>query len=284
MEQPNEDPIQSIDDNQNTCIVSNERIDVSTPKVVFIVPYRDRKHQYEVFDNHMRTTVLKDYQETYYKIIYVHQNDNRVFNRGALKNLGFIFVKQLYPETYRNITLVFNDIDTTPNKSDIIPNYETEKGIVKHFFGVLFALGGIFAINAGDFEDINGFPNYWSWGFEDNLLYQRVQSSGLTLDRSVFYYIKDTENISQGQNGTFRTLNRMEFDRYIRNVSEGIDSLYSIEGKYDPVSGFVNVTKFLTGYDHQPYHDVVYDITKGNTPFKVGFSSRKRCKMNMVTF
>jgi hypothetical protein len=79
------------------------------PKVVFIVPYRDREQQYHFFSRHMKY-VLED---TDHQIFYIHQKDDRNFNRGALKNIGFILMKQKYPD-YQNITFVFNDIDTTP--------------------------------------------------------------------------------------------------------------------------------------------------------------------------
>ena len=47
------------------------------------------------------------------------------FNRGATKNIGFLAMK--YPDTYKQITFVFNDVDTIPNKKNLF-NYKTRKG------------------------------------------------------------------------------------------------------------------------------------------------------------
>ena len=83
----------------------------SIPKLVFIIPYRDREQQYNFFNRHMKY-ILEDVKD--YKILFIHQKDKRSFNRGALKNIGFLIEKNLYPDHYKNITLIFNDIDTMP--------------------------------------------------------------------------------------------------------------------------------------------------------------------------
>jgi hypothetical protein len=260
-----------------------ESVEEIIPKIIFIIPYRDRERQRTVFDNHMRNVILADKPEGYYKLLYINQNDNKTFNRGAMKNIGFISVKNTYPNDYQNITLVFNDVDTLPNNSNTIPSFETVPGIVKHFFGLPGLLGGIFSINAQSFEKINGFPNYWSWGYEDNMIFQRAKSAGMMFDYSTFYKIGDTENIHQGQNGKYRIVNRTEFERYAKNNNEGINSITNLHMIPDYTIGFVNVLGYNTGYTHNPQTDMTYDISKGNRPFKVGYSALRRSKINMVS-
>ena len=92
------------------------------PKVVFVVPYRNRPQHKFFFSNYL-TSVLKG--SLNYEIYFSHQCDARAFNRGATKNIGFLAVKQKYPDDYQNITFVFNDIDTVPfsNIFDYITYY-----------------------------------------------------------------------------------------------------------------------------------------------------------------
>jgi hypothetical protein len=108
---------------------------MSIPKIVFIVPYRNRvTHKY--FFSQYLSSILTE--EDKYEIYFSHQNDERPFNRGAAKNIGFIAVKEKYPNDYKNITFVFNDIDIVPFYK--IFDYETTKGIVKHFYGFQYDL------------------------------------------------------------------------------------------------------------------------------------------------
>jgi len=239
--------------------------EVSTPDLIFIVPYRDRQKQYEFFDKHMKM-ILEDYAPESYKILYIHQQDTREFNRGAIKNIGFIKVKEMYPDSYKNITLVFNDIDTMPYSKNFL-NYKTTPGTVKHFYGFKFTLGGIVSITAGDFETINGFPNLWAWGYEDNMLQTRAIKGGLYIDRSQFFNILDS-NILHFPEGITRNINRTEYDAYMSNTTEGIDTIYDILYQYDESTGFVNVQHFLTNRVSNEALTYEYDLRNGSMPFQ----------------
>jgi hypothetical protein len=254
-------------------ITIEEQKQEEPPKTIFIVPYRDRQQQYEFFARQMGYVL----EGTSYRILYIHQKDNRSFNRGALKNIGFIVVKNLYPETYRNITLVFNDIDTMPYTKGFF-NYETVPGVVKHFYGFTFALGGITSITAGDFERVNGFPNLWAWGYEDNALNQRVIKNSIRIDRTQFYPILD-KNILHLQDGVVRDVNRTEYDTYKVLTPEGVNSISNIEYNINDNTGFVDVTNFSTGRDEDLSKRTKFDMTKGNIPFNQG--GRGRAKMQM---
>jgi chemotaxis protein histidine kinase CheA len=250
------------------------------PKLVFIIPYRDRKEQYEEFIKNMKV-ILDNMPPPNYRMFFIHQCDERPFNRGALKNIGFLVVKEKYPDNYKDITLVFNDVDTYPSEPGVIQSYETVKGTVKHFYGYKYALGGIVSINAEDFETTNGFPNYWAWGYEDNMLAKRVEKLGLTIDRSNFYAISD-KKITQIKTEVTRVVNRGEFERYIRICNEGINSIGNLKYTIHEDNGFVDVTKFDTEFVCKKELDRVHDIRNGNRPFTIGYSSARRAKLNLV--
>jgi hypothetical protein len=243
------------------------------PKIVFIIPYRDREQQLAFFKRHMKY-ILEDYPENYCKIFFIHQCDNRTFNRGAIKNIGFLFVKDKYPDNYKDITFVFNDIDTLPYTKGFL-NYETSKGFVKHFYGLEFALGGIVSITGEDFLLVNGFPNFFGWGFEDNALQKRVLNNKLLIDRSNFFHINN-KNIIQFKDEVTRMVNKEDFDIYKNNINEGISSLVDISYVFDENTGFVNINSFNTGRKENTRFTKEYDLRNGPSPFK------KKKKMIML--
>lgn len=226
------------------------------PKVIFLVPYRDRQTHYEYFSKHMSKQIEKTHE-----IFYIHQNDSRPFNRGALKNIGFLIVKEMYPKDYKAITLVFNDIDSMcPSKV----NFDTNKGTIKHFYGFMYSLGGIVSIKAGDFEMINGFPNLWSWGYEDNSLQQRALQKKLNIDRSTFYKISDKRFIRLKESNT-RIVNKDDFLAYKKN-NEGIRNITGL--KYSKgENGFMHVNWFSTGREPSYNNFREHNLRNGNAVF-----------------
>jgi hypothetical protein len=210
--------------------------------------------------------ILEDSDD--YEIYFSHQCDARTFNRGGVKDIGFLAIKNKYPQHYRDITFIFNDIDTIPfNK---IFDYQTNQGIVKHYYGFKYALGGIIVLKGADFERINGFPCFWGWGMEDNALQKRCDRAGLKVDRSVFYNIGSPE-ILQLFDGISRIISKK--DPWRGEHDNGIDGLrtitqlkYTIDEKsenpndnifavHNPRIFFINISTFLT---HIPFGSEEY--------------------------
>jgi hypothetical protein len=229
------------------------------PQRIFIVPYRNRVEQKFFFTKHMSYILENDNS---YEIYFSHQNDERIFNRGASKNIGFLAMKLKYPKHYKNITFIFNDVDTVPFYN--IFDYNTLKGVVKHFYGFTHSLGGIISIKGSDFELINGFPNYWGWGMEDNCLQKRCNLYKINIDRSQFYPIGSPKilqffdgmsriishqhisniKIDNHHNG-LKTISQLKFNINIISKNEA-DNIYVYNNKN---IYYINIFNFITEND-----------------------------------
>ena len=233
---------------------------MTLPKIIFIVPYRDRKEHKQFFTKYMEF-ILEDYKKEDYEIYFSHQCDKLPFNRGAMKNIGFLAMRDKYPNEYKNITFVFHDVDTLPYTKNILP-YETTVGVVKHFYGFTFTLGGIFSIKGQDFERTNGFPNFWGWSMEDNLMQQRVIASKIRIDRSKFFPI-GSRSILQFIDGIKKLLNRKEAANYLTNTNlGGLNTITNLKWILD--GEYINVIKFSSESSPKDQIFENHDISKPN--------------------
>ena len=238
------------------------------PKKIFIVPYRNRPEQKFFFCKWM--SFLLEH-ETEYEVYFSHQMDSRSFNRGATKNIGFLAMKEKYPDDYKTITFIFNDLDTMPFNR--IFDYQTTPGIVKHYYGFEHSLGGIIAIKGDDFEKINGYPNFWSWGMEDNYLQRRCEKKGLKIDRSQFHQIGSPQML-QLFDGISRIINKKDSKRR-NNEKTGLTTIYRLKYTIDKISknekdnifhgvvenfDYINISHFLTENKFEDDEYFTYDL------------------------
>jgi hypothetical protein len=230
------------------------------PEIVFIVPYRNREEHKMFFTVYMKF-LLEDMPPEKYRIFFVHQCDNRPFNRGAMKNIGFLAIRAMYPNEYKNITLVFHDVDNLPYAKGLL-NYETRPGVVKHFYGFAYTLGGIVSIKAGDFERTGGYPNFWAWGSEDNCFNQRVIDSRLYIDRTNFFP-SGHRSMLQFVDGLIKMISKKETAAAMYRTCQ--DSYHTIRNlQYHFKDEYINVTSFDTPQNPNELKFDEYDIVKNN--------------------
>jgi N-terminal region of glycosyl transferase group 7/N-terminal domain of galactosyltransferase len=287
-EQPQEQP-QELQELQKDII--QEQPKQKVPERVFIVPYRNRPQQKFFFCKQM-SFLLEDADD--YEIYFVHQNDVRYFNRGAMKNIGFLAMKEKYPDDYQNINFIFHDVDTLPFHK--LFDYKTEEGIVKHYYGFETALGGIVVMKGSDFEKINGYPNYWGWGMEDACLQKRCFLNRIQIDRSQFYTIGSPE-ILQLFDGVSRLVSkkdplRMKNDNGVDGIKTIRDLKYSLDNQSaNPKDNeyvlesdsihIVNVHQFVTGVSFQK--DAFYEYDLRDPVTKIAFPDKQATQKTMIS-
>ena len=124
-----------------------------------------------------------------YTILVIHQNNNNLFNKGALYNIGYKYAKE------SNISfdyVILHDIDMIPIEYDysytrgacflygLILNYGKNKETFTSTERMPFA-GGVTTIDTWCYESINGFSNMFEgWGGEDDYFLIKIDKNNIT--------------------------------------------------------------------------------------------------------
>ena len=217
---------------------------------IFIVPYRKREEQKHFFNVYIKY-LLEDIDPTTYEIVFAHQKNELPFNRGAMKNIGFLYAKNKYPY-YQDIVFVFNDIDTLPYKKGLL-DYSLKKNEIKHYYGFKGCLSSLFAIRGIDFERINGFPSFWNWGWEDTIIYDRAVSANITINRDQYYEYGDS-SILQLVDGIKKEIPLKIEELYKKTII--LDGLSTLKNVVYEKNDLLDIISFDCGFN--PYAD--YDI------------------------
>ena len=174
---------------------------------VVLIPYRNRQEHLDYFINNTVPLFEKWLPNT--KVVVIEQTDSKLFNRGALLNVGF--------KEYQNRTKYFitHDVDINPTQKAIQEFYTkdvTKKEVLGIYTSRCNTLGGIIKIRNEDIHTINGFPNdIWGWGTEDKALQNRAE----------FYGVKKLTNL----------MNDKEHPQYILRFNDVNDRNKSNEKK-----------------------------------------------------
>ena len=177
-------------------------------KLGVIVPFRNRYNQ--ICDFIERITVHLNKSKIPFELIFIKQDDAKLFNRGMLLNIGFKQAQKLECDY-----VVFHDIDMLPIEVDysfsdhpihLATNFkDNERELFETYFG------GVTLFPINDFRRINGYSNkYWGWGYEDDDLLLRCVNKNVELD------ILKLKNV--GPHGVALKFNGQ--DSYVRGINK----------------------------------------------------------------
>jgi len=177
-------------------------------KLGVIVPFRNRYNQ--ICDFIERISVHLNKSKIPFELIFIKQDDAKLFNRGMLLNIGFKQAQKLECDY-----VVFHDIDMLPIDVDysyvdhpvhLATNFKDEDRVL---FDTYF--GGVTLFPMNDFKRINGYSNkYWGWGYEDDDLLLRCIKHDIELDT-----LKLTNSSPNGKSLKFNGI-----DSYVKGIND----------------------------------------------------------------
>lgn len=146
-------------------------------KLAICVPYRNRETHMNEFVPYMSEFLTN--QGIEHKIFIAHQADDKLFNRGKMKNIAFDIARK---EGYDYFC--FHDIDMLPENDSADYSYCEEAPVHLSYYlsdygyklPYLENFGGALMFTKEQFEQVNGYYNdYWDWGAEDDDLFWRCR-------------------------------------------------------------------------------------------------------------
>ena len=153
-------------------------------KLGVCVPYRDRKEHLDQFIPAVSSHL--DKQGIDHAFYICHQVDDKLFNRGATKNIA---AKHAFEDGCDYI--VWHDVDMLPEEGvDYSPGEKGPIHLATRISQMEYKLkyheyfGGAVVFTKDQVESTNGYSNnYWDWGMEDDDLFWRCHLEGLTDDQ-----------------------------------------------------------------------------------------------------
>lgn len=189
---------------------------MSKHKLGICIPYRNRKDHLDRLVPHL--TKFLNERGIDHKFYVAHQIDDKLFNRGAMKNIA---AKRAFDDGCDYIA--WHDVDMLPNDEDCDYSYPettpvhiaTKLSKYAYSMGYEQYFGGVVIFNKEQVERTNGYSNdYWDWGQEDDDLFWRCYYENYT-DNTVFETIEGKDvGIFNGKSSYFK----IPVDRSISSI------------------------------------------------------------------
>ncbi|XP_048738196.1 beta-1,4-N-acetylgalactosaminyltransferase bre-4-like isoform X2 [Ostrea edulis] len=156
-------------------------------RIAIVIPYRDREIHLKLLLLNLIPKLRR--QLTDFTIYVIEQAETEDFNRGMMRNIGFVEAKKRFPyDCY-----VFNDVDTIIEDDRNLMKCGTDfarhlvSGVRRYNYSLPYRglLGGVIALTDTQMTTLNGYSNmFFVWGGEDDNLFDRFVESRLWFDRT----------------------------------------------------------------------------------------------------
>ncbi|XP_038849693.1 beta-1,4-galactosyltransferase 1-like [Salvelinus namaycush] len=158
---------------------------VALQKVAIIIPFRNRDEHLKFWLYYLHPILQR--QQLDYGIYVINQDGDEIFNRAKLLNVGYTEALKEYDYG----CFVFSDVDLIPmDDRNTYKCFSQPRHLSVSMDKFGFRLpynqyfGGVSSMSKEQFLKINGFPNnYWGWGGEDDDIFNRLSSRGMTISR-----------------------------------------------------------------------------------------------------
>ncbi|KAG9263794.1 beta-1,4-galactosyltransferase 1-like [Astyanax mexicanus] len=158
---------------------------IALQKVAIIIPFRKRDEHLKFWLYYLHPILQR--QQLDYGVYIINQDGDETFNRAKLLNVGYAEALKEYGYE----CFVFSDVDLIPmDDRNTYKCFSQPRHLSVSMDKFGFRLpynqyfGGVSSMSKEQFLKINGFPNnYWGWGGEDDDIFNRLSSKGMSISR-----------------------------------------------------------------------------------------------------
>ncbi|KAF1385138.1 hypothetical protein PFLUV_G00127560 [Perca fluviatilis] len=158
---------------------------VAQQKVAIIIPFRKREEHLKFWLYYLHPILQR--QQLDYGVYVINQDGDETFNRAKLLNIGYVEALKEYDYE----CFVFSDVDLIPmDDRNTYKCFSQPRHLSVSMDKFGFKLpynqyfGGVSSLSKEQYLKINGFPNnYWGWGGEDDDIFNRLSSRGMSISR-----------------------------------------------------------------------------------------------------
>jgi len=246
-------------------------------KLGICIPYRNRKNHLEELIPKLTEHLNKQgIEHTFY---VGHQVDDKLFNRGAMKNIAaqYAFDDGCDYIAWHDVDMIPFDINCDYSYSDKTPiHIATKLSKYKYEIGYDQYFGGVVLFTKEQVEKTNGYSNeYWDWGQEDDDLFWRCYFEGYTTgDVYKKYENKEVANFN-GLNAFLSIPTNREISSCLHN-DHTISLLFCAEQQPE------KVPIWLVGDENKKF--IEYPLIRKDGSWTWGLSFNNSRAVTMVVF
>jgi hypothetical protein len=246
-------------------------------KLGICIPYRNRKEHLEQLVPRLSKHLTE--QGIEHKFYVGHQVDDKLFNRGAMKNIA-----AQYAFNDGCDYIAWHDVDMVPLETYCDYSYPEENPIhiatklSKYNYGLGYDqyFGGVVLFTKEQVEKTNGYSNdYWDWGMEDDDLFWRCYFEGYTTGKVLKEYKNKSVANFDGNSS------KIEFPAY-RKAVECLNKNHTISILFNPQQQPEKVPIWLIGDTQKKF--VEYPIFRKSGGFNYGLSFNNSRAVTMMLY
>lgn len=245
-------------------------------KLGICIPYRNREEHLERLVPHLSKHLTE--QGIEHKFYVAHQVDDKLFNRGAMKNIA---AKHAFEDgcdyiAWHDVDMLTHD-DGDYSYPETSPVHIATK-LSKYNYGLGYDqyFGGVVLFTKEQVEKTNGYSNdYWDWGQEDDDLFWRCYFEGYTTGR-VIKTIKDKKiaNFNGNTSSIVIPTNR--------EISSSLHNDHTITITFKAEQQEDKVPIWLVGDTHKRF--IEYPLLRKDGSWTWGLSFNNSRAVTMVLF